>query len=260
MFVLAPNIDLGFAEAGADPAARVRAAAAAGFDHVGLFRTSDKDVPALRRALDDAGVAVASSVAEPYCDFTFPGTDLTRFLDGLRRSLDDAVALGAPRLVVTTGIGFPGANRDVNLERVTAAMARAVEAARGSGVRLLVEAVNTRIDHPGSILDSTADAVRIARTIGEPSAFGIDYDLYHSLVNGEDPATELARAGEYLGSVDVADVPGRGAPGTGDVDWPGFLRVLAAAGYRGPIALEVVERGPDSAASLAFIREVNEAI
>lgn len=256
MFTLAPNIDLGFAEAGPDPADRVRAVAAAGFDHVGLFRTSDKDVPALRRALEDAGVSVASAVAEPYCDFTFPGTDLTRFLDGLRRSLDDAVTLGAPRLIVTTGVGFPGANRAVNLERVTAAMARAVEAARGSGVLLLIEAVNTRIDHPGSIVDSTADALSIASAIGDPTAFGIDYDLYHSLVNGEDPAGELARAGEYLGSVDIADVPGRGAPGTGDVDWPGFLRVLAASGYRGPVALEVAAQ----AAALRYIQELNAAM
>jgi hydroxypyruvate isomerase len=254
--LLAPNIDLAFAEAGPDAVDRVKAAAAAGFEAVELFGTSGKDVPALAAALADLGVAVTSVAAEPYCDFTFPGTDLTRFLDGLDRSIADAVALGSPRLVVTTGVGFPGANRAVNLERVTAAMVQAVERARGSGLALLIEAVNTKIDHPGSIVDSTADAVAIARAVGDPRAFGITYDLYHSVVNGEDPATELARAGEYVGYVEVADAPGRGAPGTGGIDWPGFLDVLDGFGYRGPIGLEVVETGADSAASLAYIREL----
>lgn len=256
MHTLAPNIDLAFAEAGPDAVDRVRAVAAAGFQAVELFGTSGKDVPALAAVLVDLGVAVTSVAAEPYCDFTFPGTDLTRFLDGLDRSIAHAVALGSPRLVVTTGVGFPGANRAVNLERVAAAMATAVDRARGSGVTLLIEAVNTKVDHPGSIIDSTADAVGIARTIGDPRAFAITYDLYHSVVNGEDPAAELARAAEYVGYVEVADAPGRGAPGTGGIDWPGFLDALDDFGYRGPIGLEVVETGTDSAASLALIREL----
>jgi hydroxypyruvate isomerase len=255
-YTLAPNIDLAFAEAGPDAADRVRAVAAAGFDTVEMFGTSTKDVPTLARVLTDSGVAVASIAAEPFCDFTFPGTDLTRFFDGLERSVADAVALGSPRVVVTTGVGFPGADRAANLERVAAAMAQAVERTRGSGVTLLIEAVNTKVDHPGSIVDSTADAVSLARTIGDPRAVAITYDLYHSVVNGEDAATELARAGEYVGYVEIADAPGRGAPGTGDIDWPAFFAALDAFGYRGPIGLEVFETRPDSAASLALIREL----
>jgi hydroxypyruvate isomerase len=136
-------------------------------------------------------------------------------------------------------------------------MAEVVERTRGSGVLVLIEAVNTRVDHPGSLIDSTADAVRVARAIGDPSAFGITYDAYHSLVNGEDPATELANAGEYVGLVELAEVPGRGAPGTsGTVDWRQVLGVVRASGYDGPIGLEVYERGPDSAAALQPIRAI----
>lgn len=256
MYTLAPNIDVAFAEAGSDALDRVRAVAAAGFEAVEMFGTSTKDVPALARVLTDSGVAVTSIAAEPFCDFTFPGTDLTRFHDGLQRSVADALALGSPRVVVTTGVGFPGANRATNLERVADAMAQAVERTRGSGVTLLIEAVNTKVDHPGSIIDSTADAVAVARTVGDARALAITYDLYHSIVNGEDPAEELARAGEYVGYVEVADAPGRGAPGTGEIDWPGFFEVLDAFGYRGPIGLEVFETRADSAAALALIREL----
>ncbi len=257
MYRLAPNIDLAFAEAGPDPADRVRAVAAAGFDAVELFGTLDKDVRALKRALDETGVAVVSTVAMPYADFVFPWADLGPFFEGLERSLENTLALGSPRMVVTTGVGFPGMNRAQNLDRLADAMGKVVERTRGSGVLVLIEAVNTKVDHPGSLVDSTADAVRVARAVGDPTAFGITYDAYHSLVNGEDPAAELANARECVGFVELAEVPGRGAPATaGTVDWREVLATVRASGYDGPIGLEVFETGPDSAASLERIRAI----
>jgi hydroxypyruvate isomerase len=257
VYRLAPNIDLAFAEAGPDPADRVRAVAAAGFDAIELFGTLDKDVPALKRALDETGVSVVSTVAMPYADFVFPRADLRPFFDGLDRSLENTLALGSPRMVVTTGVGFPGLNRAQNLDRLAEAMANVVERTKGSGVLVLIEAVNTKVDHPGSLVERTAEAVQVARAVGDPTAFGITYDAYHSLTGGEDPAAELANAGEYVGYVELAEVPGRGAPGTaGAVDWRHVLATVRASGYDGPIGLEVFETGPDSAAALERIRTI----
>ena len=67
----------------------------------------------------------------------------------------------------------------------------------------------------------------------DPS-FGILYDLYHSVTEGEDPATELANAGGLVNYVQIADAPGRGEPGSGDLDWAAQLAVLRASGYDGP--------------------------
>ena len=103
--------------------------------------------------------------------------------------------------------------------------------------KLVLEAVNTRVDHPGALTDRTADAVTVARGVGSPS-FGILYDLYHSIVEGEDPATELENAAGLVDYVQIADAPGRGEPGSGSVDWAAQLQVLRASGYDGPIGLE----------------------
>ncbi len=257
MFQLAANIELLFAEAGPDPADRVRAAAAAGFDAVEMWGTSDKDVEGLAKVLADSGMAVACVVAEPYTSFTFPDTDLRPFLDGLERGVEDARVLGAPRIVVTCGVGFPAVDRAQNLDRLVTGMRAAVERTESSGVTLVIEAINTRIDHPGALLDRTADAVSVARAVDSP-AFRIVYDLYHSIVNGEDPATELANAAGLVDYVEIADAPGRGEPGSGDIDWPGFLSVLGASGYTGPIGLEVFPTGP-SVESLAYIRSLTAA-
>ena len=188
-----------------------------------MWGTLDKDVSALAKALSDTGVALTSVLAEPRTNFTLPGTDLGPFFDGLARGVENARLLGAPRIVLGSGVGFPGAKRAQNLDRLVEVFSQAVEQTRGSGVKLILEPVNTRVDHPGALLDRTADAVAVARGVGSDS-FGILYDLYHSVTEGEDPATELANAGDLLDYVQIADSPGRAsraaARSTGRPAWP----------------------------------------
>jgi hydroxypyruvate isomerase len=254
VYQLAPNIELLFREAGDDPADRIRAAGAAGFDAVEMWGTLNQDVDTLAKVLADTGASVTTTVAEPYTSFAFPGTDLTTFFDGLERGVEHARLLGAPRIVVTSGVGFPGADRVENLDRLTEAMVAAVERTEGSGVTLVIEAINTSIDHPGALLDNTPDAVRVARAVNS-DRFKIVYDLYHSIVNGEDPATELANAAGLGDYVEIAENPGRGGPGTGDIDWPGFFSVLRASGYTGPVGLEVFPTRP-TVEELAYVRSL----
>ena len=119
---------------------------------------------------------------------------------------------------------------------------------------MILEPVNTRRDHPGALVDRTADAVEIARAIGS-DRFGILYDLYHSVVEGEDPATVLADAAGLVDYVQIADVPGRGQPGSGRLDWTAQLAVLRASGYDGPIGLEYFPTVPTEE-SVQLIRSI----
>lgn len=261
MYQLSPNIELLFTEAGPDVADRVRAAAAAGFDAVEMWGTEGRDVDALARALSDTGVALTSVLAEPRTNFTLPGTDLAPFFEGLDRGVEAAHRLGCPRIVLGSGIGFPGAKRPQNLEKLVAAFIEAVGRTRGSGVTLVLEPVNTRVDHPGALLDRTADAVTVARAVTAetgPGTFGLLYDLYHSSVEGEDVPAELANATGLVDYVQIADAPGRGEPGSGGLDWPDRLAVLRASGYDGPIGLEYFPT-TESVASLTVIRSAAAA-
>ena len=81
----------------------------------------------------------------------------------------------------------------------------------------------------------------MARGVDSPY-FGILYDLYHSTVEGEDVAAELANAGDILKYVQIADHPGRGEPGTGAIDWAARLADLRAAGYDGPRSVSSTTR------------------
>jgi hydroxypyruvate isomerase len=253
MYQLSPNIELLFTEAGEHPD-RVRAAAAAGFDAVEMWGTSTVDVDALAAALQETGVSLTSVLAEPRTNFALPWETLDAFFEGLERGVENARRLGVPRIVLGSGTGFAGQKRAQNLERLVEVFTQAVDRTRGSGVKLVLEAVNTRVDHPGALTDRTADAVIVARGVGSDS-FGILYDLYHSIVEGEDPSKELDNAAGLVDYVQIADVPGRGQPGSGGLDWAAQLGVLRASGYDGPIGLEYFPT-VGSEESVRHIREV----
>jgi hydroxypyruvate isomerase len=254
VYQLSPNIELLFTEAGANLADRVSAAASAGFDAVEMWGTSGRDVWSLRDRLRDTGVALTSVIAEPRTNFTLPGTDLGPFFDGLDRGIEDARALNCQRIVLGSGVGFPGARRGPQLDRLIDVFSQAVQRTEGSGVKLILEPVNTRVDHPGALLDRTADAVYIARGVAS-DRFGLLYDMYHSITEGEDPAAELGNAGALVDYVQIADSPGRGEPGTGKIDWPAQLAVLRQSGYAGPLGLEYFPT-VESIASLDQIKGV----
>ncbi|MBN9171611.1 MAG: TIM barrel protein [Microbacterium sp.] len=263
MYELAPNIELLFTEAG-DYQDRVRAAAAAGFTAVEMWGPTGvdapaqpKDIPALKAALEETGTKMVAQLSEPRTQFMIPPWDHSEFYRRLDEGVEIAHALGTPRIVVGSGTGFGGWKRQVQLDKLIEIYQKAIAQIEGSGITLVLEPVNVRVDHPGSLLDRTAEGVYVARGVDSPF-FGVLYDIYHSAVEGEDMAAELAAAGDIVKYVQLADAPGRGEPGTGDLDWPDRLRILRGAGYDGPIGLEYYPT-TESAASVAYIREVAAA-
>ncbi len=261
MYQLAPNIELLFTEAGDDYADRVRAAAAAGFDAVEMWGPTGvdrparpKDIPGLKAALEETGTQLTAQLAEPRTQFMIPPKDHSEFYRKLDEGVQIAQQLGCPRIVVGSGTGFGGAKRQTQLDELIEIYRKAIAQIDGSGITLVLEPVNVRVDHPGSLLDRTSEAVYVARGVDSPF-FGVLYDLYHSTVEGEDTAAELANAGDLIRYVQLADAPGRGEPGTGSIDWEARLGDLRNAGYDGPIGLEYYPT-TESAESVKLIRRL----
>ena len=79
-------------------------------------------------------------------------------------------------------------------------------------------------------------------------------DLYHLAMMGEDLAVTLSAHRDRIAHVQVADVPGRGAPGTGTLDFEPLFAQLAAQGYAGSIGLEYLPADPaDSSTSFGWL-------
>lgn len=236
MTVLSPCVEWLFADGERPFADRIRAAAAAGFGHVEFWTTTNKNVDELEHAIDESDVAVTAFVSEPVARIVDPSTH-DEFVSGIERSCRLAHRLNARNLIVLSGDEMPGVSHAEQRAAIAAALRRAASIAERAGIGLLLEPLNTRVDHRGYFLDSTSDALEIVRTVGEPSV-KLLYDMYHSIVMGEEPRAVLAGSGDLVGHVHIADAPGRHEPGSGAVDWPKQLAALHEAGYDGPLGLE----------------------
>jgi hydroxypyruvate isomerase len=253
MLTYAPNIELLYTQH-TDYSDRIRAAAADGFTSVEMWMTSTQDLSALSAAAKEVGVRISSVLAEPRFSFTMPGVDLNVFFDGLRESITRAKVLGAPRVVLGSGMGFPGKKRPAQLDELIKVFKDAAVIAEAEGIELVLEPVNTRVDHPGALLDRTEEAIYIAKGVGSPN-FKILYDIYHSSVEGEDVVAMLRKHSNLIGYIQLADSPGRGEPGSGKIDWKPVLAAVKESGYQEVIGLEYYPT-KDTTESLTFIRSV----
>lgn len=253
MLTLTANLELNFPDI-EDVPSRIEAATAAGFDEVDIWTTFDKDLPSIKAALDATGARIVSIVAEPRVGIAWPDADLDTFFAGLDRTIENANFLGAPFVIVDSGLGFPGHTRKKQLGTLTEVYATVVDRIRGSGVTLLLESVNTRVDHPGLLLDRNADCQAIIRAVDDPALRWL-FDAYHSFSEREDWADELAAGADLVEYVHLADSPGRQEPGTGAVEWPAFLDALEQNGYSGSLQLEFIP-STDFATSVEYIRSL----
>lgn len=224
-----------FAEVGDFPD-RVRAAKKAGLDGVEFWLWTNKDISAIKAAVEETGIAVTGMVAEPMVPLTDPGQH-DAFLDGLKKSIDVAHTLGAPALIAQAGADLPGKSREEQRAALVACLARAADVLKGSGIVLMVEPLNTRVDHKGYFLPSTTEGLDIVDEVGRPEVRLI-YDIYHSAVMDEAIETVLAGRLDRVAHVHLADAPGRHEPGSGSMDWQRRLDWLTAEGYDGFVGLE----------------------
>lgn len=132
------------------------------------------------------------------------------------------------------------------------ALERIGELGAAAGVTFCVENLNTIVDHPGVPLARAKDTLAL-ETVGHPNV-KMMLDLYHAQI-GEGNLIELVRrCGDAIGEIQVADVPGRCEPGTGEINYPAISRVLRDIGFAGTIGMEAWASADSVTALEAFRR------
>ncbi|MEU9448751.1 TIM barrel protein [Streptomyces sp. NPDC048277] len=180
-------------------------------------------------------------------------------LSSARTSLEAAARLDCPRLNLHgTGLDDKGlpvrpvdvVTPDMWLTAVDT-LSRVAELGEDSGRVFTLENLNLAVDHPGTPFARAADTLALVRAVGSPH-LQMNLDLYHAQI-GEGNLVELCRqALPYIGEIQVADVPGRCEPGTGEIHYPAIARALHNLGYTGVIGLEGWARDDSDAALDAF--------
>jgi hydroxypyruvate isomerase len=215
---------------------RIRAAHMAGIEYIEFWGWRDKDIDGLEHVLQATGVGLTCFLLDPRAAIVDPATH-EGFLQALRETASVANRLGAAGVIVLTGDARADVPRAAQHAAVVAALKAAAPIAAGAGLTLLLEPLNTKVDHVGYFLDTTVEGLDIVEEVGSP-AVRLLYDLYHSAMMQEVTADVLVGRGHLIGHVHIADAPGRHEPGSGAIDWTARLREVREAGYAGAIGLE----------------------
>ncbi len=249
MAKLSGCIEMLFATEIESMAERLVASKEAGLQAVEFWSWRNKNLDDIARALGETGLGLTGFIVDPRQAIVDPATHAD-FLASVRESVAVARRLGAESLIVITGNEIPGVSRAVQHATVINALRQAAPMAEDAGMQLVLEPLNAVVNHPGYFLTSTLEGFDMVEEVDSP-AVRLLYDLYHSVMMGEQPARVLASRGHLIGHVHIADAPGRHEPGTGYIDFPACLRVITDAGYSGPIGLEFWPTGQTDAAITA---------
>ncbi len=160
------------------------------------------------------------------------------FQDGVGRAIEYARALGAPRLNCLAGIPPAGVPREAAHAAFVANLRFAARALADAGLTLVAEAINTRTI-PGFFLSTLPQFLAVRDEVGDSNLY-LQYDFFHMQIMGGDLAHSLATHLAAIGHVQVADVPDRHEPGTGEINFPFLFAHLDRIGYRGWVAAEYV--------------------
>jgi hydroxypyruvate isomerase len=173
---------------------------------------------------------------------------------GLTRSLEAAKRGGARRIVVVSDTD-PLVPRSYQLAGFIENLKRLADLAAAADVTLCLEHVAAR-RFPELLLNHIADACMVVKAVDHP-AVRLVFDVGHVQEADGDILMHLDACWDMIGAVQVADIPGRAALGSGEIHWPRILGELRARGYSGLVELEH-DLDPTAAAEAAFLATLHQ--
>ncbi|MGC8778214.1 MAG: hydroxypyruvate isomerase family protein [Candidatus Caldatribacteriaceae bacterium] len=225
---------------------RLRLVKEYGFECIEFWTWEDKDIERMKKLCIENGLRVTAFSG----DRAFSMIDASegeQYIAFTRESMAVAKTLGCHTLVLhSNALGENGVAlkrcEDLSAEKKRENMVTVLKAlapwAEKEGVVLVLEALNTRVDHPGYFLCHTEDAVEVVEAVGS-SHVKILYDVYHMQIMEGNLISTMTRYRDLIGHIHVADVPGRHEPGTGEINFSNIMRVLERSNYQGAVGFEL---------------------
>ena len=159
-----------------------------------------------------------------------------KFADSIRYAVELAQKLDAPMFTVVGHQQIDGMSQQECVRNLSKALEHVVPILEDGEKTLILEPFNP-VDHEGHFLNGSTDALKICRSIDSPFV-KINWDLYHMQLSEGNLVANMQNGLDQIAYVQVADVPGRHQPGTGELNYEFIFKALDEMGYDGPISLE----------------------
>ena len=212
----------------------IRKIAELGFDAAETYGWKNLDLDAVKATCDETGVELLSM-----CTTEFKMTDpayRTAWLDGLKESCAAAKKVGASRLITQVGQDT-GAPREKQHAAIVETLKQARPILEDSGVTIMIEPLNTYVNHPGYYLWSSVEGFDIVREVGHPLV-KVVYDIYHQQVMEGNIIPNIVNNLDCIAHLHSAGHPGRNELQFGENDYNVIFAAVDKAGYKGCCGLE----------------------
>ena len=243
---------------------RFKKAADAGFTHVEMLFPFHYDLDQIERELKTHNLTMilfdtdAGNFAGGDRGYLCDPTMKDRFYESVKEALAIAPRLGTTLLNALAGKVPAG----VSLEQARATcvenLKRAAPLGEDAGVVLMSEGLNS-VQTPGYFLDNSTLGFGIVDEVGSP-AVKFQYDVYHMQIMEGNLIDTIKANVEKIAHIQIADVPGRHEPGTGEINYPNVLKAIDESGYQGYVALEYVPLGDTQAGGDAWRPRLQRAV
>jgi len=179
-----------------------------------------------------------------------------------------ALSLEAAEIIDSPRLNLHGTGLDSNGmpvipgEEVSAAewakavdtLSRIAELGKAHNRVFILENLNTKVDHAGTPFAKAADTLKLVEVVNHPN-LKLNLDLYHAQIGEGNLVQLINECFDWIGEIQVADVPGRMEPGTGEIYYPRIAQELKTLGYTGVVGLEGFASG-DSRDALEKFRQL----
>jgi hydroxypyruvate isomerase len=224
---------------------RVKRLADLGVDafDVGLWAVDDLDP--IAAAADEHGIDIAymSGAVGPTND----PEAVDERIEEVGEAIDLASEVDCANLNVSPGQDIAEHDEVTQQAAVVEVLRETAPAAEAAGVTLLLEPLNTRVDHPETFLASSYEGYKILNAVDSPAA-KLLFDVYHQQITEGDVERNIRTHTDHIGHVHVADNPGRHEPGTGEIDYEFVVDAIAESDYEGYLGCEFTPTGdPETA-------------
>ncbi len=174
------------------------------------------------------------------------------FRAGVDQAIDYARALGCRQLNCLAGLRPESVSEELAWQTLVENVAYAAEKLAKEDITLCLEAINSRVDMPGFMLDTTGKVLALIEQVDGDNV-RLQYDLYHMQIMEGDLIRSMECLLPWIGHIQFADNPGRHEPGTGEINFSNVFAAIDSMGYEGWVSAEYRPSGVTED-SLAWFR------
>jgi len=265
MLKLSACIEMIFSEE-PDFAARIGKTAECGVPAVEFWGWANKDLARIKQECDRHRVKVAAMCVDfkPAFADAWPRGIMVDpkhqklWQDGVKVSLAAAKQIGCASLIATVGNAQGHLTEEQQIQSIIDNLKAAAPLAEKAGITIVLEPLNTHVDHKGYFLWSSHVGFEILRKVASPNV-RLLFDCYHQQIMEGNVVANITANIDLIGHFHSADVPGRHEFGTGELNYANIMKAIARAGYPRYFGMEYAPTRPSGETLKAAVEMAKSA-